>query len=94
MKSPYAAALTLSIWYMLMPPISKGGHLEVNAPLQQWQRGLEFSVKGSCIAELETEIGHAAKDPAATATLSRLKGSICIAEDDPRLRAAKPEPSK
>jgi len=94
MKTPYAAALTLSIWYMLMPPISKGGHVEVNAPLQQWQRNFVYSVKGSCMAELETEIGHAAKDPAASATLKRLKGSICVSEYDPRLGAAKSESSK
>ncbi len=94
MKAPYAAALTLSIWYMLMPPISKSGNVEVNAPLREWQRGLVYSVKGSCIAELETEIGHAAKDPAASATLKRLKGSICISEDDPRLGAAKSASSK
>ena len=93
MKTPYAAALTLSIWYMLMPPISKGGRVEANAPLRQWQRGLVYSVKGSCIDELETEIGHAA-NPAAASTLSRLKASICISEDDPRLGAGKPEPSK
>lgn len=94
MKNPYAAALTLSIWYMLMPPISKSGKVEVNAPLQQWQRNFVYSVKGSCIAELETEIGRAAKDPAASATLRRLKASICISEDDPRLGAAKPESSR
>ena len=94
MKFRHAAALTLSLWYMLMPPISKGGNIDVSAPLKQWQRGFVFSVKGSCIAELETEIGHATKDPAATATLSRLKSSICISEDDPRLGAAKPESSK
>ncbi len=94
MRAPYAAALTLSIWYMLMPPISKGGNIEVNAPLQQWQRNFVYSVKGSCIAELETEIGHAAKDPAASATLRRLKASICVPDDDPRLGAAKSDSSK
>lgn len=90
MRFPYAAALTLSLWYMLMPPISNG-RVEANAPLQQWQRGLAFSIKGSCMAELATEIGHAANDPS---TLSRLKSSICIAEDDPRLGAAKPAASR
>ncbi len=91
MRFPYAAALTLSLWYMLMPPISKGGRVEANAPLRQWQRGLAFSIKGSCMAELATEIGRAANDPR---NLSRLKSSICIAEDDPRLGTAKPGASR
>ena len=95
MKTPFAAALTLSLWYMLLPPISKGGRVDATAPLRQWQRGLKFSVKGSCMDELATEIGHAVNDPAASAgTLSRLESAICIAEDDPRLGAAKPDSSK
>lgn len=94
MKAPYAAAITLSLWYMLLPPISKGGRVDATAPLRQWQRGLAFSVKGSCMDELATEIDHADNDPAAARTAIRLKSSICIVEDDPRLGAAKPESSK
>ncbi|MGH7779785.1 MAG: hypothetical protein ACREQR_08155 [Candidatus Binataceae bacterium] len=94
MKAWHLAALTLSLWYMLMPPISKGGGIDATAPLRQWQRELAFSVKGSCTDELMTEIDRAAKSPAANArSLSRLKQSICISEDDPRLGAAKPKRS-
>lgn len=93
MKASHLAALTLSLWYMLMPPISKGGGIDAAAPLRQWQRTLAFSVKGSCTDELMTEIDRAAKNPANARSLSRLKQSICISEDDPRLGASKPKRS-
>jgi hypothetical protein len=84
-------AVMFSSWYLLTPPISGDERIEVGAPLAQWQRGLAFSVEGRCADELISEISRAAKDPAATArTLSRLKSSICIADDDPRLGQATP----
>jgi len=87
MKTRHLAAVLLEVlWYMLTPPLGKDGRINSAAPLAQWHRGLAFSVKGSCVDELDTELLRATRDKTVSpSALAQLKSAICIPADDPRL---------
>jgi hypothetical protein len=48
MRSRHVAALSLLVWYLLMPPKNDAGQLLLNAPLKDWIRIHGFDSATEC----------------------------------------------
>ena len=105
MNHPYAAALALVGWYLLLPPVESNGRVDVKAPLDEWAKiGLYDSAQG-CRHELylsrtprrteeewRSSVEAARKSGDAPTlerieTRRRLSESVCVEDDDPRLKS-------
>jgi hypothetical protein len=69
-----AAALALTGWYLMLPPITlePSPHIDAEAPLSQWFIESNYGSTGAC------EVGRAA-------LLVRMQNARCVAAKDPRL---------
>jgi hypothetical protein len=92
MRPPHrTAALVLTGWYLMWPPMSESFHVELNAPIARWMVMKSFDSADSCERYNQYVAAHAkalasAKPEARAAALLAMKSGHCIATDDPRLK--------
>jgi hypothetical protein len=87
MKPRHVAVLALVGWYLLIPPIDKGGRVEASLPLDYWLNLDSFVTAAECRdaalqrqTEVEREPGNS------EARIETYRGWRCIATDDPHLK--------
>lgn len=96
----HAAALALTVWYLMMPPLGSTSAVQSNAPLSQWTHAphTEFATEEDCKAVLaedqaseEAEARRIGPHRDYGTTVQRFfveatKFYQCVASDDPRLK--------
>jgi hypothetical protein len=93
MNSRHTAALALVGWYLMTPPLTKTGDVNLEAPLAQWKITNSFDTAIDCRTVLLQVQGYlpnpetGKKGP--ITTNPRQTNLVCIATDDPRLKEAK-----
>ena len=93
MKLRHAAALALVGWYLMLPPLDHGVPI-VKAPYSEWDNWQGFDTADACQAKksfFQNEALEPAQKIGETATQlamdCRFFDALCIATDDPRLKA-------
>jgi hypothetical protein len=71
LKPRHSAALALLGWYLMLPPVTSDGRTQKDAPLSRWYIFSSFETKEEC--EQVRQVSSAS--------------AICVASDDPRLKA-------
>ena len=90
MKLRAISARLLAGWILLAPSIDCARRgLQSETPLSQWERGDHFSSRESCESYRETVI-DAEKNDSENLYAERYSYSICVQEDDPRLKEPNP----
>src|SRR5713101_185922 len=56
MRPRHAAALALVGWYLMVPPISDRGHVELDKPLSTWQQDGAFEAGSDCRRAIDNEL--------------------------------------
>ena len=86
MKIPHFMAAVLAGWILVAPTIDCARHgLERETPMSEWERGDHFSSQESCESYRATVI-DAEKNDSENLYAERYSYSICVQEDDPRLK--------
>ena len=86
MKFGHLAAAILVGWILIAPSIDCARRgLQSETPLSEWERGDHFSSPESCESYRETVI-DAEKGDSEKIYVERYSYSICVQEDDPRLK--------
>ncbi len=81
------AALTLTGWILIAPSIDCARRgLQRETPLSQWERVDHFSSQENCQSYRATVI-EAEKADSGNIYVQRYSYSICVPDDDPRLKA-------
>jgi hypothetical protein len=95
MKHNYFVALTLVVWYMMMPPLVDAPYkIDTEAPLTSWKVYQKFSAADECKKSLSS--AQSRYKPTATAPSGTIKRGTrafalqmvfaqCIRSDDPSL---------
>ena len=84
------SAAVLIAWILVAPSIDCARRgLQSETPLSQWERGDHFSSRESCESYRETVI-DAEKNDSENLYAERYSYSICVQEDDPRLKEPNP----
>ncbi len=52
----HAATLALMGWYLMVPPITDQGQVELDVPMLQWQQADVFDAASACQHEKENEL--------------------------------------
>jgi hypothetical protein len=90
MKIGHFIAVVLIAWILVAPSIDCARRgLQNETPLSQWERGDHFSSRESCESYRETVI-DAQKNDSENLYAERYSYSICVQEDDPRLKEPNP----
>jgi hypothetical protein len=77
-------------WLLIAPSIDCARHgLERETPLSEWERGDHFSSRESCESYRATVI-DVEKSDAENIYVQRYSYSICVQDDDPRLKEPNP----
>ena len=85
-KFGHFAAVVLVGWILIAPTIDCARRgLQSETPFSEWERGDHFSSRESCESYRETVI-DAEKSDSENLYAERYSYSICIQEDDPRLK--------
>jgi hypothetical protein len=80
------AAAVLIGWILIAPSIDCARRgLQRETPLSEWERGDHFSSRESCEDYRSTVIG-AEKSDSENIYVERYSYSICVQDDDPRLK--------
>jgi hypothetical protein len=99
MKLRHAAALALTVWYLLGPPQQGGAaDFDIHASLSKWQIVDRYDDVGACERGRMVALGHwydradedraGSKDAIKDAImLVWLSDAQCVASDDPRLKS-------
>jgi hypothetical protein len=56
MKTRHATALTIVVWYLMIPPIGADNKVDAHAPLLQWRKGVSFNSQKECDDSLKDAI--------------------------------------
>ena len=81
-----SAAIVLAAWILLAPSIDCARRgLQRETPLSEWERVDHFSAQESCESYRATVI-EAEKADSANVYVERYSYSLCVQEDDPRLK--------
>ena len=84
------SAAVLIAWILVAPSIDCARRgLQSETPLSQWERGDHFSSRESCESYRET-VMDAEKNDSENLYAERYSYSICVQEDDPRLKEPNP----
>ena len=84
------SARLLAGWILLAPSIDCARRgLQRETPLSQWERGDHFSSRESCESYRATVI-DAEKNDSGNIYVERYSYSICVQDDDPRLKEPNP----
>ena len=84
------SAAVLIAWILVAPSIDCARRgLQSETPLSQWERGDHFSSRESCESYRETVI-DAEKNDSENLYAERYSYSICVQEDDLRLKEPNP----
>ena len=88
----HAAAVALVGWYLLVPPYKADKHsLDVDASLPKWENFGSYDKAKECTDDRASQINfwydEGKNSQYAARTLELLRHSVCMATDDPRLRA-------
>jgi hypothetical protein len=85
MNLQHAAALALVGWYLMVPPLQNSVFgCDPNAPLRKRLKFRSFDSETACKDRLDQMQGEEKNDP--DPFHCRIKHSICVATDDPRLK--------
>ena len=92
MKPRHAAALALVGWYLMLPPIERGGSggqfwVPANEPLSMWSTDRTFNSEDECnsaLADLKQPRTYSGN--AEQAQDMQRQRAICVSTDDPRLK--------
>jgi hypothetical protein len=86
MKFGHLAAVVLVGWILVAPSIDCARRgLQRETPLSEWERGDHFSSRESCESYRSTVI-EAEKSDSGNIYVERYSYSICVEDDDPRLK--------
>jgi hypothetical protein len=86
MKLGRSAAVVLAGWILLAPSIDCARRgLQRETPLSEWERGDHFSSRESCESYRAIVI-DAEKNDSENVYVQRYSYSICVQDDDPRLK--------
>jgi hypothetical protein len=90
MKIGHFIPVVLAGWILIAPSIdcARNG-LQRETPLSEWERGDHFSSRESCEDYRSTVIG-AEKSDNENIYVERYSYSICLPDDDPRLKEPNP----
>jgi hypothetical protein len=93
MNLRHAAALALTGWYLMTPPLKPDGKPDIQAHLSKWQMDGSFDRATSCEARYHDFLDQAFRsrpadhiDPQAERLFWQSQAAQCIATDDPRLK--------
>ena len=87
MRFKHRVGVVLIGWILLAPSIDCARRgLQRETPLSQWERGDHFSSRESCESYRSTVI-DAEKSDSGNIYNQRYSYSICVQDDDPRLKA-------
>ena len=90
MKIGHFMAVALAAWILVAPSIDCARRgLQSETPLSEWERGDHFSSRESCESYRDTVI-DAEKNDSENLYAERYSYSICVQEDDPRLKEPNP----
>jgi hypothetical protein len=86
MKFKDSAAFVFAGWILLAPSIDCARRgLQRETPLSEWERGDHFSSRESCESYRATVL-DAEKSDSGNIYVERYSYSICVQDDDPRLK--------
>ena len=83
MNLRHAAALALVVWYLMVPPVHNGKH--VNVPIAQWVNLKGFDSASAC-ENFADRLLKVAKEKGNNTQIIAAQVHECIATDDPRLK--------
>ena len=90
MKIGHFMAVVLAGWILIAPSIDCARRgLQRETPLSEWERGDHFSSRESCEDYRSTVLG-AEKSDSENIYVERYSYSICVQDDDPRLKEPNP----
>jgi hypothetical protein len=90
MKFRDISAAVLAGWILLAPSIDCARRgLQRETPLSEWEHGEHFSSRESCESYRATVI-DAEKSDSGNIYVERYSYSICVQDDDPRLKEPNP----
>ena len=81
MSCRHAAALTISAWYLMLPP-TNGKNVTQGAPLEKWTNSGVYESAEEC----ESVIGRLQSGLRGRESETRPFAAQCIASDDPRVK--------
>lgn len=85
MKLRHAAALALTGWYLMIPPIDVPGHHDDSAPISKWQVADSFDTAAACSNALNRRFTLEEKKHDKL-MIDAYGTAACISTDDPRLK--------
>src|SRR5580704_4342513 len=56
MKRLHVSALTIVLWYLMIPPIGGDNKIDPHAPLSKWRKGVSFQSQKECEDSLKDAI--------------------------------------
>jgi hypothetical protein len=56
MKRLHVSALTIVLWYLMIPPIGADNKIDPHAPLSKWRKGVSFQSQKECEDSLKDAI--------------------------------------
>lgn len=90
MKFGHLAAGVLIGWILVAPSIDCARRgLQRETPLSEWERGDHFSSRESC-EDYRSTVIDAEKSDSGNIYVERYSYSICVQDDDPRLKEPNP----
>ncbi len=90
MKLGHLGAVVLGGWILLAPSVDCARRgLERETPLSEWERGDHFASRTSC-EDYRSTVIEAEKSDSGNVYVERYSYSICVADDDPRLKEPNP----
>ena len=90
MRLAHFPAVAFAGWILLAPSIDCARRgLQRETPLSEWERGDHFSSRESCESYRATVL-DAEKSDSGNIYVERYSYSICVQDDDPRLKGPNP----
>jgi hypothetical protein len=92
MNPRHPAALTLVVWYLMMPPMTQVSGRPTaltDAPLGQWNTSASFGYSRSCIRYQLARVDEQKRRSDQVGReywLEVFSNSLCVSSDDPRLK--------
>ena len=90
MKTTHLRSVVLAGWILIAPSIDCARRgLQRETPLSEWERGDHFSSRESC-EDYRSTVLEAEKSDSENIYVERYTYSICVQDDDPRLKEPNP----
>jgi hypothetical protein len=90
MKFGHLAAVVLAGWILVAPSIDCARQgLQQETPVSEWEQGDHFSSKESC-EDYRATVIETEKNESGNVYAERYSYSICLPDDDPRLKEPNP----